>query len=70
MLCECRLLHNFHSAQFGCVREIAVNLLNLRFNISLDLIEELWGHLRLAFKVSPDGFLDDGHYFIRCPEFR
>jgi hypothetical protein len=68
MLCECGLLRIFHSAQFGSVVEGTFDLLNLRFNIPLDLIEELWGHLRLAFEASPDGFLDDGNYFIRCPK--
>jgi len=69
MLCERGLLGIFHRAQFGSVVEGTFNLLNLRFYLSLDLIEELWGHLRLAVKVSPDGFLDDGNYFIRCPKF-
>jgi hypothetical protein len=70
MLCERGLLGIFHGAQFGGVVESTFNLLNLRFYLSLDLIEELWGHLRLALKVSPDGFLDDGNYFIRCPKLR
>ena len=64
MLCELRLLHTFHSAQFGCISESAVQLLNLRINLSLDVIEELWVNLRLAIKVSPNGFLDYGNYFI------
>lgn len=64
MLSERGLLGIFHSAQFGTVVESTVNLLNLRFDIPLDLIEELRGHLRLAVKVLADGFLDDGHHFI------